>query len=210
MGREIRALKRWGYDPREGNPAAECRDRGSREPGAADRKAAPEPISQDSDVTVKEEDVKVEEGDGEVPLWGLDLEALRSSSSTPSKHDPSKFSTGGLPIYQPHSARAYLLRSFASPPSLSSQPSSSPKTKTPQKKSAPALAAEKEHNLALLLTALDALFASWAKVLSAEELDRRAWQWYVAVRPDVESGVKGWGGKGEVKLSDILGLRRKG
>jgi hypothetical protein len=29
------------------------------------------------------------------------------------------------------------------------------------------------------------------------------------VRPEVESGVAGWGGKGKVKLVDILNLRRK-
>lgn len=188
MGREIRALKRWGYDPTEGNLVAE----------------SAEPKSQDSDVTVKEEDVEGAVGEMEVALWGLDLEALRSASSAPSGHESS---TSGLPIYQPHSARAYLLKSFASPPAPSSQP---PNSKPPPKKSSAALAGEKERNLALLLVALDLLFESWTKVLSKEELDRRAWNWYVAVRPEVESGVAGWGGRGEVKLGEILGLRRKG
>ena len=69
---------------------------------------------------------------------------------------------------------------------------------------------EKERNLAMLLQALDLVYASWSHVLGREELDRRAWAWYVAVRPDVEHGVAGWGGKGEVKLSQILDLRRNG
>ena len=40
------------------------------------------------------------------------------------------------------------------------------------------------------------------------ELDRRTWSWYVAVRPDVESGVRGWGEKGTVSLAKILELRK--
>jgi hypothetical protein len=79
-----------------------------------------------------------------------------------------------------------------------------------KKKSAAALDAEKEKNLGLLLGALDMLFGSWAEHISRDELDRRAWGWYVQVRPDVDSGVAGWGGKGEVKLADIVKLRRKG
>jgi hypothetical protein len=39
-------------------------------------------------------------------------------------------------------------------------------------------------------------------------LDKRAWAWYLRVRPDVQSGAQGWGEKGQVKLSDILALRR--
>jgi len=195
MGREIRALKRWGYDPDEGTAG----------------KGDGEPTSQDSDVTVKEEDVKPDPGQKESALWGLDLEALRSTSSTPaaSKHDVS--STPGLPIYTPHSARAYLLKSFASPPSPRSPPSSSPSKPSLKKNfTVAALTAELERNLALLLAALDMLLASWAQVLEKEDLDRRAWSWYVAVRPDVEGGVRGWGGKGDVRLGEILGLRRKG
>lgn len=192
MGREISALKRWGYDPDEGT--AEKGDR--------------EPTSQDSDATLTEEIIKPEPGQKEPALWGLDLEALRSSSATSSSvsnHDV--WPTPGLPIYTPPSARAYLLKSFASPPFPPTSTSTSPPKKKP---TAAALAAEKERNLALLLAALDILFASWAKVLGKAELDRRAWSWYVAVRPDVEGGVRGWGGKGEVRLGEILGLRRGG
>lgn len=188
MGREISALKRWGYDPDEGTV----------------EKGAREPTSQDSDVTLTGETIKSEPGHKDPALWGVDLEALRSSSSI-SNHSASP--TPGLPIYTPPSARAYLLKSFASPPSPPSSTSTSTRKKKP---TAAALAAEKERNLALLLAALDMLFASWATVLGKPELDRRAWSWYVAVRPDVEGGAKGWGGKGEVRLGAILGLRRGG
>ncbi|PHH81911.1 hypothetical protein CDD83_3447 [Cordyceps sp. RAO-2017] len=60
-----------------------------------------------------------------------------------------------------------------------------------------------------LLGALRLLFASWAGVLGREGLDRRAWGWYVAVRPDVEAGPAGWGAKGTLRLATILALRRK-
>jgi hypothetical protein len=133
---------------------------------------------------------------GQEALWGLDLEAMRSTDA------PVTGSTAaGMPIYQPASARAYILKAFGSPP---------PAADSKKKKSGAALDREREENLGLLLGALDLLFSSWADHLSREELDRRAWSWYVQVRPDVESGVAGWGGKGEVKLADVLNLRRKG
>ena len=68
--------------------------------------------------------------------------------------------------------------------------------------------ASKEENLGHLLRALDLLYDSWAIVLSPEDLDKRTWGWYVKVRPEVEHGVAGWGGKNEIKLKDILDLRR--
>jgi hypothetical protein len=107
-----------------------------------------------------------------------------------------------MPIYQPEGARSYILKSFSSP--LLAADSSK------KKKSGAALEVEREENLGLLLGALDMLFGSWVEHLSRDELDRKAWNWYVQVRPEVESGVAGWGGKGEVKLADILTLRRKG
>jgi hypothetical protein len=76
------------------------------------------------------------------------------------------------------------------------------------KRTAAVIAAEKEHNLSLLLGALELLYESWAKVLDKDDLDKRAWGWYVRVRPEVAQGAAGWGGKGNVKLSDILALRR--
>lgn len=179
MGREVSIMKRWGYEWK-GIPKAE------------------EVKAEDSQETLKQEEQVSEDP----ALWGLDLEALRSSNS-PLVSGAQAANSSGLPVYSAESARAYLLKSFASIPPATGESS-------PKKKSAAALKAEKERNLGLLLQALDLLYESWAHVLGRDELDRRAWAWYVAVRPEVENGVAGWGGKGEVKLSQILDLRRKG
>lgn len=130
---------------------------------------------------------------GQEALWGLDLEAMRKTDAP-----VTGGTAAGMPIYKPEGARQYILKSFSSPPD--------PEKK---KKTGAATAREQEENLGLLLGALDMLFESWVNHLSREELDRRAWSWYVNVRPEVEAGVAGWGGKGEVKLIDILNLRRK-
>jgi len=63
--------------------------------------------------------------------------------------------------------------------------------------------------LGILLRALDIVFSSWVDSLDKAELDRRTWAWYCRVRPDVQNGVAGWGGKGSVKLEDILKLKRE-
>ena len=190
MGRDIRVMKRWGYDPSDGK--------------AEGTKVKTENGVDDSQSTITGDHENTDHTNDEEPaLWGLDLEALRSSNGPViSKQD----ATTKLPIYTPQSARAYLLKSFASVSAL--DPSNTPSPK--KKPSVAALAAEKERNLGQLLQSLDLLYASWAHVLSIEELDRRAWSWYVAVRPDVQNGVAGWGGKGEVKLKTILEMRRKG
>ena len=163
MGRDIRVMKRWGYAWK-----GESKEESVK---VEDQKLF------DSQKTVKQE-----EDSGDDPaLWGLDLEALRSSNG-PLVSGAQGANSSGLPIYNSQSARAYLLKSFASPPSLADGAS--------QKKKAPAaLKAEKEKNLGLLLRALELLYASWAHVLGRDELDRRAWAWYVAVRPEVENGV---------------------
>lgn len=141
-------------------------------------------------------------------LWGLDLEALRKSngplipSVDISGKSPSS-SAAGLPIYSPSSARSYLLRSFTV---LSPDTNTSPtnlKKKTPLQ-----VVEEKEAALSLLLQALDLLIDSWSSTLNRDELDRRAWSWYVNVRPEVAQGDKGWGQKGGVDLKRILGLRK--
>jgi hypothetical protein len=134
---------------------------------------------------------------GQEALWGLDLEAMRSKD-TPVTGGVA----AGMPIYQPAPARAYIMKSFGIPPSTEEAPA--------KKKSGAALDRERGENLGLLLGALDMLFRSWIEHASLDELDRKAWGWYVQVRPEVDSGVAGWGGKGEVKLADILRLRRKG
>jgi hypothetical protein len=144
-----------------------------------------------------------EGGEGEA-LWGLDLEALRKSSGVDVKDGTGVASSYQLPIHTPQSARNYLLKAFDSAPA-SAAPSTS--TKSPTKAST--TRAEKEHNLALLLGALHLLFASWSPTLDADELDRRAWGWYVRVRPVVPDGVSGWGARGAVRLADILDLRRQ-
>jgi hypothetical protein len=135
---------------------------------------------------------------GQEALWGLDLEAMKS------KDGPVTGSGGGMPIHRPEGARAYILKAFGSPTEKEEE------WKKGKKKTLQLVEREKEENLGLLLGALDKLFGSWVGHIGNEELDRRAWGWYVGVRPEVEGGVAGWGGKGEVKLADILKLRRKG
>jgi hypothetical protein len=180
MDREVRVLRRWGYSQGEES---------NSDPKGAEGEGR----------TVSAESADPTES----ALWGLDLEALRQSNTSQPSSATSRIS-GELPIYPAQSARSYLLKSFATASPSTGSPSSQPKRKSPT-----AVAAEKEHNLGLLLGALDSLYGSWSHVLSREELDRRAWGWYVNVRPDVETGVAGWGGKGEVKIADILNLKRK-
>ncbi|KAG4427713.1 hypothetical protein IFR05_016803 [Cadophora sp. M221] len=125
-------------------------------------------------------------------LWGLDLEGMKKANSVVAGGG------SGMPIHRPEGARAYIMKAFSSP-----EPPVGKK-----KMSGVALDREREANLGLLLGALDMVFKSWEGHVSREELDRKAWAWYVQVRPDVAGGVAGWGGKGEVKLGDILKLRR--
>ncbi|KAF2712523.1 hypothetical protein K504DRAFT_372287 [Pleomassaria siparia CBS 279.74] len=173
MGREVRVMKRWGYqwDTKE--------EEGSTH-----------------------ETVKEDPGSTEEPaLWGVDLEALKKSNG-PMTAGSRRTSTSHLPIFTAQSARSYLLKSFDSPKSSAGQEEKA------KKKTNAAFVAEKERNLGLLLKSLELLFQSWSSILSKHDLDKRAWGWYIRVRPDVEHGVAGWGGKGDVKLSDILALRR--
>ncbi|KAL2187309.1 hypothetical protein L209DRAFT_684763 [Thermothelomyces heterothallicus CBS 203.75] len=150
-------------------------------------------------------------------LWGLDLEAMRSKKTTlvGGHGSGSKMQavTGvvGMQIHRPEQARAYLLRSFGSAAEETEGDGTAAGTtgkSTKKPKTQRELEAEKEENLGLLLGALRIVFDSWADHLGPAELDRRAWGWYIAVRPDVESGQAGWGAKGKIKLSDVLKLRR--
>ncbi|KAF2111787.1 hypothetical protein BDV96DRAFT_499026 [Lophiotrema nucula] len=175
MGREIRVMKRWGYD-------WEAKE----EEGATQETIKDEP----NDIDNKEP-----------ALWGVDLEALKKSNG-PVTVGSRNVSTSQLPIYTAQSARTYLLKAFETPKSEGGS------QKSPTKKKPASIVAEKERNLGLLLGALDLLFKSWSSVLSKDDLDKRAWSWYTRVRPEVASGVEGWGGKGNVKLRDILDLRR--
>ena len=206
MGREIRVLRRWGYDPKEGSATIEATHSHSvksedSQTQTQEGAASPSTIRQDSGVPEPAEDP-------EPTLWGLDLEALRKSNSSAASSRPNKGSSSGMPIHNAVPARTYLLRSFLSPESEGMEKKPEQEQKIEKKKTAAQLNAEKEHNAAHVLQAIDLLCQSWAGVLKAEELDRRAWSWYVHVRPEVQEGISGWGGKGAIKLGEILKLRR--
>jgi hypothetical protein len=202
LGREVRVLKRWGYNWGGGGGEVEETTHGDN---GGDYEAQVKSEQQDdSELPLGEQEQEQEQSPA---LWGLDLEALSKSTSKAETSIPARArgaqsaSTANLPIHTPQSARAYLLKSFDSPPSAA-QPSK-------KKVTASAKAAEKERNLGMLLRALDLLYQSWIDTLGPAELDKRVWGWYVRVRPAVEQGVAGWGGKNEVKLADILALRRE-
>lgn len=184
MTRDIRVMKRWGYDWDE-SPSQE-----TVVPSTQDALGESQSTLKSSQETLVEEPVARESA-----LWGIDLEALRKANQ-PDAHKGS--ASNQLPIYTAQSARAYLMKAFESP---------TVDRVTPAKKTAGVMAAEKERNLGLLLGALELLYQSWA-ILSKDDLNKRAWGWYVRVRPDVAHGAAGWGGKGNVKLSDILELRK--
>lgn len=128
-----------------------------------------------SEATLAEEPMK------EPALWGVDLEALKKASSLNSHITAS---SAQLPIYAAQSARSYLLKAFDSPKAADTGPA--------KKQTAAAMAAAKEHNLSLVLGALELLYESWTRVLSKDDLNNRAWAWYVRVRPDVAQGAAGW------------------
>ena len=235
MGNTIKVMKRWGYEWKEWSKEGEfgnfeLKDSRDENMGKMDIMAddAPKGGSKGDDamsVDSKPQDAKGSQppfrplkallhsnpsstqqtlpssSSDDTPLWALDLEALRSSSSTTSSsRSHSSSSISHLPIHTPQSAHSYLLKSFNS--STSSAPSSSKRPSKQEEKN------QREKNLALVLQALDLLYASWAPVLSAQELDRRTWGWYECVRPEVKQGVEGWGQRGEVRLGKVLGLRR--
>ena len=143
-------------------------------------------------------------------FWGLDLEALRKSNG-PLVAGKSATGHSGLPIHTPEAARSYLLKSFTMVETEGHDDEAKIKTgpSPARKKPTPAqLAAQKEEGTARLLRALDMLYESWVSTLDKDDLDRRAWSWYLHVRPDVAQGQAGWGQRGQAKLEDILKLRR--
>lgn len=178
LGREIRVMKRWGYSWTDEREASPASSQGT--------------IQGDTEVEGKQAPGTLDEP----ALWGVDLEALKKSNGPVTIGD-RKSSASDLPIYKPQSTRAYIMKAFDSKPTQDKQ--------SPTKKNA---ASVKEQNLGMLLRALDMLYQSWSSTLSKEDLDKRAWSWYVSVRPEVKAGAAGWGGKGNVALSDILELRR--
>ncbi|GAB1315945.1 Impact N-terminal domain-containing protein [Madurella fahalii] len=149
-------------------------------------------------------------------VWGLDLEGTRAKSMVGGYGSGTKIhqvtGVAGMQIHRPEAARGYLLKSFPSAAAATEEGAEATAAAGKSAKKArtqKAIEAEKEENLGLLLGALRIVFDSWADHLGVAELDRRAWAWYVAIRPDVESGQAGWGAKGPVRLSDVLNLRRK-
>ncbi|KAF1842110.1 uncharacterized protein K460DRAFT_409533 [Cucurbitaria berberidis CBS 394.84] len=180
MTRDVRVMKRWGYEWEEESTQGT--------------------LTASTQETLKSsQETLVEEAKAKDPaLWGVDLEALKKANQ-PGAGGSYKGATSQLPIYTAQSARAYLMKAFETPKVEGTAPA---------KRTNTGIVAEKERNLSLLLGALELLYQSWADVLSSETLNNRAWGWYVRVRPDVAHGAAGWGGKGNVKLSDILELRR--
>jgi hypothetical protein len=183
MNRDIRVMRRWGYDP---TSTGEEKDTQATQ----------------STATVTGDTQNDIETDKQPPLWGIDLEALRKSST---QRGPS--GANSLPIHTAQSARAYLLKSFNSVPVTDAdEAAASPKkSKRGVDLSVPA---QRERNLGLLLGALELLFDSWSGALEPAELDKKTWGWYANVRPAVANGVEGWGGKNQVRLESILKMRR--
>ncbi|KEY78053.1 hypothetical protein BA78_6467 [Aspergillus fumigatus] len=178
LGREIKVLKRWGYNPQEGKPTEE-----------------PSPEQAVGNAAALSADILGKEGsDGSEtspPLWGVDLEALRSAQG--SGPSPATKGSTSLPIFTPNSAKSYLYRSFTEAATETTETDiGSSKTK---RRSAKQLEVEKETCLGFLLQAIDLVCQSWASTLSKEELDRRAWAWYL--RPH----------QGELAVSPLLLLR---
>lgn len=210
MGKELKVLKRWGYEWKDDGvqTGSEPSTAGQQDIKTEHEDIKAEPSNQDEEAEEEHNPPQTEHQTSHVneelpPLWGLDLEALKkaSNSDIPTLAKAQGASTTNMPIHTPQAARAYLLKSFDNPPS--DPPTSGKKT------SAATKAADKERNLGQLLQALDLLYQSWIGTIDPAELDRRVWGWYIRVRPAVEHGVAGWGGKNEVKLADILALRRE-
>ncbi|CAI6340119.1 unnamed protein product [Periconia digitata] len=201
MGRDIRVMKRWGYEWKgtdsqddfqstQGTVTADSEDTQPRE-------VKPTLLRIMTDETIVQDPSEIAQAQQQPALWGVDLEALKRSNGPVAPGDRNN-STTQLPIYKPEPTRAYLLKAFES------QSDKTVATNTKKKK----LSEQREHNLGLLLVALEHLYGSWAATLSSEDLNKRAWNWYAKVRPEVKQGAAGWGGKGNVPLADILDLRK--
>jgi hypothetical protein len=165
MTRDVRVMKRWGYDWEESSTQGTLAD------------TTQETLALSAATLVEEPAAK------EPALWGIDLEAVKKASA-PNPNGPSRPSSSQLPIYTAQSARSYLMKAFDTPKDT--------KADKPKKQTAAAVAAEKERTLGLLLGALELLYESWIHVLSKEDMDKRAWGWYVRVRPEVAHGAAGW------------------
>ncbi|KAI5251018.1 hypothetical protein E4T42_04626 [Aureobasidium subglaciale] len=187
MTRDIHVLKRWGYDWKPDNHTSAVKSEDQAVIKTEDKEEKPSPESLHHRMPSEDSPA----------LLALDLEQFKRLDAPPIV--TTSASTKSLPVYHPDSARSYILRAFDSV--------YGDETIAKKKKSASELAAERETNLGHLVRALDLLFESWSN-LDSSDLDKRAWSWYVKVRPQVEAGRAGWGAKGQVKLDDILQLRR--
>ncbi|KEQ69892.1 hypothetical protein M436DRAFT_20194, partial [Aureobasidium namibiae CBS 147.97] len=181
MTRDVRVLKRWGYEWKSRS-----------EDTLKDIKT--EESDQKSSTDISHETSTMKDSPA---LLALDLEQLKRLDAPPIV--TASASTADLPVYHAGPARNYILKAF--------DPVYDDKVETKKRKPAAEVAAEREANLGHLIKALDLLFQSWSN-LASDDLDKRAWSWYVKVRPQVEAGRAGWGAKGQVKLKDILDLRR--
>lgn len=181
LGRDIKVMKRWDYNSRDGQPAEESQDAKASSDDVLGQRAP------DSELAP--------------PLWGVDTEALKRAN----KSDKATSAAKALPTHSAQSARSYLLRSFLEPGSEAESQNASPSL---NKRSQSQVEVEKEVCLGRLLRSIDLVCQSWASTLSVEDLDRRAWSWYARVRPSVQTGPEGWGEKGVVKISEILALKR--
>lgn len=253
MGREVAVMRRSGYyfdapvegSVGQGGSGGDGKEGEETAGSQATVKGEEEADNDDSGVFFPRETQQLPKDETkELPLWGLDLEALKKINSNSSggpltqttssnRVRISSASNPGLPIHTPQSACSYLLKSFTqiqhqTQPEDSSNPDPPPsnptttnttttaaaKNKPPIPPPTPQPAAQKARTaLSHLLQSLDILISSWTDTLPVpdrDELDRRAWGWYIRVRPDVEAGEKGWGQKGRLPLGRILGLRKEG
>ena len=199
-GKEITVLKRWGYEWRTDQSLEQGSTQDTLQAEIQDENG---PVPSGGETGENSAEPATEQ---QPPLWALDLEALKKSEKLGHAIASGQAHSGNnstLPIHTPQSARAYLLKAFDTAPAADVKDAEKQK-----KSSATVKAAEKARNLGFLLRALDMLYDSWAVTLSPEELDKRTWSWYVRVRPSVEDGAAGWGGKNSLKLADILAMRR--
>ncbi|KAH6705073.1 hypothetical protein EV126DRAFT_335990 [Verticillium dahliae] len=148
----------------------------------------------------------------EVAVWALDTSPQYSmrNQGTHSARPSSEHGKLGFVVHEPEAARNYLLSSFAAAsdqPTSVAMTSGSPKRRARQSKTSSFTVTQAEENAARVLGSFRLLFESWARHLTPRQLDQRAWAWYVAIRPNVESGPQGWGAKGTLSLVNILALR---
>ncbi|PNS20795.1 hypothetical protein CAC42_2726 [Sphaceloma murrayae] len=175
MGREISVLKRWGYEwagqtVREADGVTEAPLSAKVAKSEVDVKAEDDEDTTEAKLTIQKEAARTTVHNSELPaLWAIDLEQLKNLNGPLTFPASATSSTAGLPVYDPHSARAYMYRSFDS---MSIDDSID---KKPGKKTAASAAAHREANVGCLLTALDMLYESWAGTLDRKELDKRSW-----------------------------------